>query len=499
MPIDLLQAARELIAIDSRSSVSDRAVVDYLMPLCRSAGLSVYLQTERRDGIEQHNLLAGRHGTAPSGAGAAGAGTADADRPALLLATHLDTVPPGDETLWTQTGGDPFRLTERDGFLFGLGSADVKLDFLCKLLALERLAETALERPVLLAGTYGEEVGRWGAKLLLRETGPLPAAVMVGEATGLRPCTAHKGFLELRCTARAETRPAPAGHCRLITFHGTTAHSSQVHKGVSANDACLDALQSLSAQTPPVVLGLHGGDLVNKVADRAEMVVMGPAALDRAAPGRAAPGRAGSAEAGSAVPGTTVADVPCPEHATWSPPLISLLLELHRHVTALRADLLLDRVAGFEPPYSTVNNGLVSLAAGELSYTIDVRSAPGDTAAELLATHLSRIERLAERTADCELLIERVQDDPPFAAMPGSPLLHSLHGVLRDCRLPLDPELKSGTTEAAPYRSAGLDVLVFGPGEAAGNIHRPNERVPEAHLRRAVDVYEAMVRRVCCS
>lgn len=502
MPIDLLQAARELIAIDSRSSVSDRAVVDYLAPLCRRAGLTVHLQTERRDGVQQHNLLAGRRGAAPSPGEAAGGSAVDAERPALLLATHLDTVPPGDEALWTQTGGDPFRLTERDGLLVGLGSADVKLDFLCKLVALERLAETPLQRPVLLAGTYGEEVGRWGARLLLRETAPLPAAVLVGEATGLRPCTAHKGFLELRCTARAATQPAPTGHCRRITFHGASAHSSQVHKGVSANDACLDALQSSSAPTPPVVLALQGGDLVNKVAERAEMIVIGPTALDDAAPDdtasdRRAPGEDDSPPDDSVVSSPTVVDVPCPERATWSPALVTLLLALHRHVAALRADLLLDRVAGFEPAYSTVNNGLVALAGDTLSYTIDVRCVPGDAAAEQLATHLERIERLAERTPDCELQIERVQDDAPFAAMPGSPLLHSLHDVLRDSGLPVDPELKSGTTEAAQYRDAGLDVLVFGPGEAAGNIHRPNEHVPLAHLRRAVDIYEAMVRRLC--
>ena len=92
MPIDLLSTARELIAIDSRSSLSDRAVVDYLAPLCRAAGLTVSLQDELRDGVTQWNLLATRGGDA---APAEGPATGRALR--LLLATHLDTVPPGDE------------------------------------------------------------------------------------------------------------------------------------------------------------------------------------------------------------------------------------------------------------------------------------------------------------------------------------------------------------------------------------------------------------------
>lgn len=463
MTIDLLTAARDLIAIDSRSSLSDRAVVDYLAPLCRTAGLSVALQTEHRDGVPQHNLLARRGDPATP--------------PALLLATHLDTVPPGDPALWTETGGDAHRLTERDGLLFGLGTADVKLDFLCKLLALERLKETALAEPVLLAGTYGEEVGRWGAKLLARETSPPPAAALVGEATRLRPCTAHKGYAEIRCSARAETVPAPDGPCRRLSFAGVAAHSSQVHKGISANDACLDALAALAGMKRPVVVALHGGDLVNKVAAHAEMTVIGDLPAD--------------------IPGAAVSPVERPARAAWSPALVSTLLDLHRRIGSLRRALLAYEAPGFDPPYSTVNNGLVSLDDGELGFSTDVRCIPDSAAAAALTACLDDLGEAAAPPGDHDLVIRLVQDDPPFAAVPGSPLLDHLHHVLAARHLPLEPELKSGTTEATVLRQAGIDTLVFGPGVATGNIHRPNEHVPLDHLYKAVDIYEAVIRRVC--
>src|SRR6266849_518416 len=58
-----------------------------------------------------------------------------ADPRGLLLVTHLDTVDPGPPEFWTETGGNPFALTQKGHRLFGLGSADTKLDALCKLFA----------------------------------------------------------------------------------------------------------------------------------------------------------------------------------------------------------------------------------------------------------------------------------------------------------------------------------------------------------------------------
>jgi acetylornithine deacetylase/succinyl-diaminopimelate desuccinylase-like protein len=62
-----------------------------------------------------------------------------------------------------------------------------------------------------------------------------------------------------------------------------------------------------------------------------------------------------------------------------------------------------------------------------------------------------------------------------------------------------DREWKSGTTEASVYSALGIDTVVFGPGQAAGNIHRPNEHVPIADLRAAVEIYADVIRALCSS
>jgi len=114
-----LELARKLIAADTVSSQGTQRAADLLESLWEHAGLPV-----RRQVVEQvHvNLLGG------PGGGTQGPG-------GVLLVTHLDTVPPGPRERW-QT--DPWTLTERDGFLYGLGVADVKLDALCKAEAARR-------------------------------------------------------------------------------------------------------------------------------------------------------------------------------------------------------------------------------------------------------------------------------------------------------------------------------------------------------------------------
>jgi acetylornithine deacetylase len=71
------------------------------------------------------------------------------------------------------------------------------------LAALPRMVAADLQRPILLALTYDEEIGTVGAPSAvegLLATFPRPAAVLVGEPTLLRVVTAHKGVRSFTTT-----------------------------------------------------------------------------------------------------------------------------------------------------------------------------------------------------------------------------------------------------------------------------------------------------------
>lgn len=63
--------------------------------------------------------------------------------PNLLLAGHMDTMPPGDEKGWS---ADPYKLQRIDGRLIGLGSADMKAGIASMLLVAARLLRDPVPR-----------------------------------------------------------------------------------------------------------------------------------------------------------------------------------------------------------------------------------------------------------------------------------------------------------------------------------------------------------------
>ncbi|MBI4185209.1 MAG: acetylornithine deacetylase [Proteobacteria bacterium] len=138
------------------------------------------------------------------------------DRPGVALSGHLDVVPV-DGQAWD---GDPFRLVERDGRLYGRGAADMK-GFVGAALALvpEFLARLR-DVPLHLCLSFDEELGCRGVRHLISgiEGRPLkPRGCVVGEPTGMRAIAAHKGKVSM--------------HCEVT---GLECHSAVAHTGVNA-------------------------------------------------------------------------------------------------------------------------------------------------------------------------------------------------------------------------------------------------------------------------
>ncbi len=150
-----------------------------------------------------------------------------ADRPGIVLSGHTDVVPV-DGQPWTVP---PFELTERDGKLYGRGTADMKGYIACVLALVPSLVNAPLQMPVHIALSYDEEVGCLGVRSLLKvlEQRPVkPMLCIIGEPTELKPVLGHKGKLAMRCDV-----------------HGEACHSAYAPSGVNAIEYAAELIGEL--------------------------------------------------------------------------------------------------------------------------------------------------------------------------------------------------------------------------------------------------------------
>jgi acetylornithine deacetylase len=187
--------------------------------------------------------------------------------PTLLLASHLDTVPPGDG--WTR---DPFGGEIEDGHLHGRGSVDAKGSVAAMAAAAAALAGKggpARGRLVVLA-TYREETFATSMPLALARLG-MPEAAIVGEPTRLEPCIAQRGLVVLR-----------------LLWTGTARHAGWAAGDPAGRDNAIEkaavdlaALAGLDFERVHPILGkigttvtrIAGGSANNVVPDRCTAVV----------------------------------------------------------------------------------------------------------------------------------------------------------------------------------------------------------------------------------
>jgi len=121
----------------------------------------------------------------------------------LLVAAHVDVVPPGDPEQWET---DPFAGTVRDGALYGRGACDMKGGVVSGLAALRALREAGVELDgeAVLLTVPSEEDGGAGMLAAIR-AGHTADAAVITEPTRLEIVTAQAGALtfELRVAGRA--------------------------------------------------------------------------------------------------------------------------------------------------------------------------------------------------------------------------------------------------------------------------------------------------------
>lgn len=178
----------------------------------------------------------------------------------LVLAGHTDTVP-CNENLWHS---DPFQLIERDNRFYGLGSCDMKGFFPLAIEAFKQHQDKKFQQPLIILATADEESSMAGAQALVNAGVPKARHAVIGEPTGLRPVSLHKGIMVEK-----------------LRVLGRSGHSSDPSLGKNAMETMQRILQQLmtlrdqlreqkhpgfAIDHPTLNLGcIHGGDNANRI------------------------------------------------------------------------------------------------------------------------------------------------------------------------------------------------------------------------------------------
>ena len=197
----------------------------------------------------------------------------------LALVGHHDVVPPADD----QLDDESYVVSERDGRLYGRGTADMKGSVAAAMCAFRDAQPTG---ELIFASFVGEERGGVGARHAIEE-GFAPDYAIVGEgSTGYSApdvtdvVVAHRG-------RRGST----------LVARGSAAHASEPAAGENAIYAAVDAIDELRRIAPPtvdvfgheltgslVVTEIEGGSAMNVIPERCTVTVD-----ERTVPGERAP------------------------------------------------------------------------------------------------------------------------------------------------------------------------------------------------------------------
>lgn len=364
---------KQLVAIDSTSTLPNAPMLDALEPRLKALDLSIERHRYRDEqGVEKANLIATN---------------APGKLPELALVGHSDCVP------YDRSWKEALTLTERDGKLYGRGSCDTKAFVACAIVALER-SKPKLNQPFLICFTADEEVGCYGAKQLVDAGKAKSLRCIIGEPTSLVPIRANKGY----CLAELE-------------FRGKEGHSAYPDSGASAVFRAARFLTRLEAYSRT---------------------------------------------------------------------------ELRTHVDAK-----------FEPPFTTLNTGVIAggkaknIIPGECRVTLEWRPIPAQPVEHVLrAVEKIKSACLAEEPG-FQLTIKTLRMDRGFDTAADAEVVRFL-------------EQQSGNTAATvafgtegPQMSElGSVPVVFGPGDIK-NAHQTGEFVPRDELHRCAEILELALLKFC--
>jgi acetylornithine deacetylase/succinyl-diaminopimelate desuccinylase-like protein len=361
--------------------------------------------------------------------------------PTVLLYSHYDVVPAGDEALWSSP---PFEPTERDGALYGRGASDSKANVMVHVGALRAFAG----RPpvgVKLVIEGQEEVG--SALNTYPATNPdlfRADAMLIGDMGSVRPGVP---------TLTVALRGMAMATIELTTLAGAK-HSGQY--GGAAPDALLAVLRALASLHDEfgdvAVAGLRREDWTGETYEEAEFRAL--------------------AEIGEGLPLLGTGGL---GSRLWTGPAIT--------------------VTGIDVPSV---DGALNAVSPHARATMNLRVHPRQDAAEAQDALVAHLE--AARPFGLQLTVERGATGNGFAADTGGPAYKAAQAALAEAwGSPTVSVASGGSIPLVNALNAAVpdaEILLLGATDGYSNIHAPDERVLLDEFEKATVAEVEILRRL---
>ena len=438
-----LEVCRKLISADSSPQQGTLAMAELAASLCEDLGLETELQRIHVSGVPHANVIARPRCIEPEGE--------------LLLQTRLDTVDPGIYGQWTLTENNPFNATICDDKIYGLGVAETKLDYACKLFAIKKLLEekgtSAIKKGFVLAGTFGQEGKRAGAVQLLRRKKIFSKQALVGAPTSLRLHNAANGEAAVEIQI-----PFSKAEKEFRHNHDLQEISSSQSRIFTSENAILEMFQYLQ-QLPEslAILELDGGSSHKTPASYASLEVDNVSLTEES--------------------------------------MVAKVKKIYAAIESLEKDFANYKDENCDPPQATLNIGMVRTRNDSVILLGNCRIPPGIDQ-ETYERWMREIEMACQSVQAQFHITDYLQ---PFRNKERSSLQEKAREALGDV------DAKFETQFGAQWRSGdanvlnrlGVECLLFGPGDIKAQTGSPNEFVDLKDLERATQFYEKVLAKVC--
>jgi len=154
-----------------------------------------------------------------------------------------------------------------------------------------------------------------------------------------------------------------------------------------------------------------------------------------------------------------------------------------------------DTAPDFLPSTPIYSLSAAFTAEDSLWLGLDYRTLPGQRTEQLVRD----VEALARRMSEpgVRITIDVERNLLPMDASEDSSLVQAARECLSAVGVPPVVSTYSGYAEGWIFHASGVETMLFGPGMALAQAHRPNEYTPLVHLERATAFYEKLIRRLC--